>query len=181
VIRTRVGYAGGTRENPTYHHLGDHAETLQVDYDPSVITYEDLLDIFWRTHSPETRSWSRQYMSAVFYHDGEQKRLAMTARDREAERRGCTIHTEILPAGRFYRAEDYHQKYYLRMRSEVTRALRSLYRSEDEFVDSEIAARLNGYFAGDGTYADVAADLKQGGFQEEEVTRLLGLVEKSRR
>jgi peptide-methionine (S)-S-oxide reductase len=181
VIRTRVGYAGGTRENPTYHHLGDHAETVEMDYDPAVITYEELLDIFWRAHSPDSRSWSRQYMSAVFYQDEGQKRLAMAARDREAARRGRKIHTEILPAGRFYRAEDYHQKYYLRMRSELARALRSLYRSENEFVDSDVAARLNGYFAGDGTYADVAADLRRGGFPEQEVTRLLNLVEKSRR
>ena len=82
MIRTRVGYAGGAKENPTYHNLGDHTETLQIDYDSSKISYEKLLELFWEEHDPTSRSWSRQYKAVVFYHDEEQKRLAIAGRDR---------------------------------------------------------------------------------------------------
>jgi methionine-S-sulfoxide reductase len=99
-----VGYAGGARENPTYHQLGDHTETLQIDYDPAKISYEKLLEIFWEEHDPTSRSWSRQYKAVVFYHDDEQKRLAIASRDRLAAKLGKTIHTEVLPYSRFYTA-----------------------------------------------------------------------------
>ena len=80
VIRTRVGYTGGTTVDPTYHDLGDHSETIQIDYDPTQVSYQALLDVFWNSHNPTTRSWSRQYASAVFYHSDEQKKLAMESR-----------------------------------------------------------------------------------------------------
>ena len=106
MIRTRVGYAGGTMKNPTYHNLGDHTETIQIDYDPTQISYEELLDVFWDSHNPTSRPWSRQYMSIVFYHDEEQKRSAIETRDREGSRREGVIFTEIVPASQFYLAED---------------------------------------------------------------------------
>lgn len=76
------------------------------------MTYEQLLDVFWRSHSPVSRTWSRQYMAAVFFDGPEQERIACESRDREAARRGKQIHTQILPVDRFYIAEDYHQKYH---------------------------------------------------------------------
>ena len=79
IIRTRVGYAGGETRNPTYSHIGDHTETVQVDYDPRRITYEDLLVIFWESHSPRERAWGRQYMNAVFFHDEKQRLAAMAS------------------------------------------------------------------------------------------------------
>src|SRR5512139_3348159 len=125
VIRTRVGYAGGSKADPTYHDLGDHAETLQIDYDPTRISYRDLLDIFWQSHTPTRRSWSRQYASIIFYQDEEQKRLAIETRDREEERRGTKIHTQILPYSRFHLAEAYHQKYHLQQEGRLMRELLS--------------------------------------------------------
>jgi peptide-methionine (S)-S-oxide reductase len=154
-----VGYTGGRTENPTYHSLGNHTETVEMDYDPTVVSYEDLLKVFWRSHNPRSRSWSRQYMSAVFYHNDKQKKLAMESRDTEAANGGGKISTEILPASTFYRAEDYHQKYYLRQRSDLVRLLKSVYPTEEEFVDSEVAARLNGYLAGYGALADVDKEI----------------------
>jgi len=69
VVRTRVGYTGGSTKNPTYHSLGDHTETVQIDYDPTQISFEELLDVFWDSHRPTQRAWSRQYMAAVFFHN----------------------------------------------------------------------------------------------------------------
>ena len=77
MVRTRVGYAGGTKKNPTYHDLGDHSETVQMDYDPTVISYTKLLDVFWDSHDPSLPSDSKQYMSIIFYHNDKQKELAI--------------------------------------------------------------------------------------------------------
>jgi peptide-methionine (S)-S-oxide reductase len=163
-----VGYSGGTKENPTYRSLGDHAETLEIDFDPNVVSYEELLNVFWHSHDPFSRSWSRQYRSAIFYHGARQKSLAEKTRDREALSRKGRIHTMIVPATTFYRAEDYHQKYYLRMRSELVRQLKEIYRSEGEFVDSTLTARLNGHFAGYAPAADVEAEMAGLGLSEEQ-------------
>jgi peptide-methionine (S)-S-oxide reductase len=108
-----VGYAGGQQPDPTYRRLGTHAETLQIDFDPARITYQSLLDLFWQSHDP-TQSRPRQYRSIIFYHDADQQRLAEITRDRQAAQLGRPILTEIRALQRFYRAEDYHQKYYLR-------------------------------------------------------------------
>jgi peptide-methionine (S)-S-oxide reductase len=153
--------------------LGDHAETLEIDFDPTIVSYEDLLSVLWRSHDPFSRPWSRQYMSAIFYHDARQKNLAEKTRDREALKRKGRIHTMIAPATRFYRAEDYHQKYYLRMKSELVRQLKAMYPSEGDFVDSTLAARLNGHFAGYAAAADVEAEMSGLGLSEEQNNLLM--------
>ena len=151
MVRTRVGYAGGTTENPTYHNLGDHTEAIQIEYDPAVISYEELLDVFWSSHSPTNSPWSRQYMSILFYHNDEQKRLALETRDREVARLGREVFTEIVPFSEFYLAEAYHQKYRLQQVSALMREFRAMYPDDDDFVSSTAAARINGYIAGYGT------------------------------
>jgi peptide-methionine (S)-S-oxide reductase len=173
VIRTRVGYTGGTLENPTYHRLGDHTETVEVDYDPGIISYGQLLEVFWGSHSPYSHSWSLQYKSAIVYHNEEQKRLAVETRDRQAATRGVKIHAEILPASKFYRAEDYHQKYYLRMLPELFRSVGRLYGSGDEFIDSTVAARLNGLIAGHGAIADIEKEMRRLGLDEAQRGKIM--------
>ena len=76
MIRTRVGYTGGRKLNPTYYSLGDHTESFQVDYDPTQISYQQLLDIFWDSHNPTRGAWSRQYRAAIFVHNEAQTQLA---------------------------------------------------------------------------------------------------------
>jgi peptide-methionine (S)-S-oxide reductase len=157
VIRTRVGYAGGTKENPTYHDLGDHSETIQIEYDPDQISYQELLDIFWNTHSPTSRPWSQQYASIVFYHDEAQRELALETKEQQEAKRG-TIFTEIVPAGTFYPAEAYHQKYRLQ-RSSLMQEFTAIYPNHDDFVASTAAARVNGYLGGDGTCEQLQEEL----------------------
>jgi peptide-methionine (S)-S-oxide reductase len=161
VVRTRVGYAGGTKENPTYQQLGDHSETIQIDYDPSVISYDELLDVFWSSHQPTQRAWSRQYMSVIFYHDEQQKESALESKAREQARLGQTIYTEVVSLERFYRAEEYHQKYRLRQVPELMRELGSIYPEAGSLVDSTAVARVNGYVGGNGTLADLEDELDQ--------------------
>jgi methionine-S-sulfoxide reductase len=146
-----VGYAGGTTENPTYRNLGDHTETVEIDFDPSVISYEKLLDAFWENHDPVGRAGRRQYMSIVFYHDEEQKNAAIRSRDRESARRNTGVVTEILPSSRFTLAEGYHQKYSLRRRPELMKEYESMYPSFGDLLASTAVTRVNGYVAGHGT------------------------------
>ncbi len=160
MIRTRVGYAGGVKKNPTYENLGDHSETIEVTYDPEKISYGELLSIFWESHEPTIPSWSRQYMSIIFFHNEDQHRLAVTTKDREERKRGKKIHTEIAPAGPFWPAEDYHQKYYLRNTPLVMNEFKNLYPSSVDFVNSTAAARVNGFLGGNGTIDDLKASLK---------------------
>jgi peptide-methionine (S)-S-oxide reductase len=148
VIRTRVGYTGAEQLNPTYHELGGHSEALQVDFDPEVVSYGDLLAIFWKAHNPASEAWSAQYKAAIFYHDEEQQRLAVETSARVERELGQPVVTEILPASPFYRAEAYHQKYRLRRHAEWLRQLELVYPDPAAFTDSTAAARLNGHLAG---------------------------------
>lgn len=122
VIATTSGYTGGQVKDPTYEDVSaggtGHAEALQVVYDPAKISYAQLLDVFWRNIDPTVRDRQfcdvgNQYRTAIFYHNDEQKRLALESKQRlEQSGRFPAIHTEIVPAGPFYPAEDYHQDYY---------------------------------------------------------------------
>jgi peptide-methionine (S)-S-oxide reductase len=159
VIRTRVGYAGGTTENPTYHNLGDHTETIQIDYDPTQISYEQLLDIYWDSHNPTVQPWSRQYMSIVFYHGSEQRELAMERKQREEASSGRRVYTEVIPFSKFHLAEDYHQKYYLQQVPELMEELAAIYPNFADFIDSTAAARINGYVGGHVTFQKLQEQL----------------------
>jgi peptide-methionine (S)-S-oxide reductase len=123
VISTTVGYTGGTARNPTYEEVctdkTGHAEAVQVEYDPSVVSYEALLKVFWESHDPTTLNrqgpdFGSQYRSAIFYNDDRQKTAAIDSRERlqSMDRfKNRRIVTEIVTAKEFYRAEDYHQQY----------------------------------------------------------------------
>jgi len=133
VTKTRVGYTGGTLENPTYEdvcsHTTGHAEVVEVTYDPERVSYEDLLQVFWRKHDPtqfNRQGWDvgDQYRSAIFFYDEEQRAAAEASKDREQASLSRPIVTEITPAETFYEAEEYHQQYLeKRGRSSCTPAL----------------------------------------------------------
>lgn len=125
VTSTRVGYAGGSVEYPTYQQVCSdttgHAEAVEVTYDPGQIGYEQLLKTFWQIHDPtqvnrQGPDVGSQYRSAIFYHSDEQRRLAEQSREAldASGRYRRSVATEILPAGAFWEAEEYHQKYHLR-------------------------------------------------------------------
>lgn len=133
--------------DPTYRRIGDHTETVDIEFDPHKTSYETLLGYFWKWHSP-TSSHSRQYMSAIFYHDQEQKKLAEQTRDEQQKHLARPIVTVITEAGPFYEAEDYHQKYILRQHQTVLDRLKL---TDSELIKSKTACRLNGYLAGNGS------------------------------
>lgn len=173
MIRTRVGYAGGATESPTYYSLGDHSETIQIDYDPTKISYRQLLAVFWSSHNPLYEPWSRQYMSVVFYHSEEQKRLALETKESEEARLGKGILTEIIPFLEFHLAEDYHQKYYLRRESVLMEQISSIYPAAEDFIASTAVSRINGYVGGYGELATLEEELSILGLSEAGRKRLL--------
>ena len=176
MVRTRVGYAGGSTEDPTYHNLGDHSETIQIDYDPNQISYEDLLNVFWSSHNPSTPSWSRQYASVIFYHDEEQRQLAEASKEQYQAQCGCQVYTEIVPAATFYLAEDYHQKYFLRQRPDFLEEYMAIYPDPVDFVNSTAVARVNGYLAGYGTSDNLSVELLDLGLSTRARAELLDIV-----
>jgi peptide-methionine (S)-S-oxide reductase len=122
VISTSVGYSGGSYENPSYRDVctgsTGHAEVVEVVYDPSRVSYDDLLKVFWENHDPTTLNrqgpdWGHQYRSAIFFHTPEQEAAALASKAKldSSGRFRRPIVTEITPASKFYLAEDYHQQY----------------------------------------------------------------------
>lgn len=122
VASTHVGYSGGDFQNPSYKDVCSgktgHAEVIQVEYDPDIISYEELLNIFWNSHDPTTLNRQgpdigSQYRSVIFYYTQEQEKIAKESIKKleESKRYKSKIVTEIKPAKEFYRAEEYHQRY----------------------------------------------------------------------
>ncbi len=121
VVSTAVGYSGGTLENPTYEDVctsrTGHAEVVEVEYDPFRVSYEELLEVFWENHDPTTPNRQgldigTQYRSAIFFHTPEQETAARASKEKAQSRFKNPIVTEITPASKFYRAEEYHQRYF---------------------------------------------------------------------
>jgi peptide-methionine (S)-S-oxide reductase len=123
VMDAAVGYMGGTLENPTYKDLctdgTGHAEVVHVEFDPNVVSYEELLEIFWKIHDPTQMNRQgpdsgTQYRSVIFYHSEEQQTKAAESKNKLKNSGAFNkpIATEIAPASTFYRAEEYHQRYF---------------------------------------------------------------------
>ncbi len=123
VVKTIVGYAGGIKDNPTYEEVltgkTGHAESIRVKFDPEKISYKDLLNVFWSIHDPTTLNQQgpdigTNYRSIIFFHNAEQKKLAEVSKKKLSlsGKFKNPIVTEIISAGKFWRAEEYHQKYF---------------------------------------------------------------------
>lgn len=171
-MRTRVGYAGGTTADPTYDDIGDHTETFQVDYDPEKISYGQLLDVFWESHNPTARPWSVQYRSVIFPADEEQRKTAERSAAKIEAAVGGRVYTAIEPLSRFYLAEGYHQKYYLRRDYILMKEYNEMYPDRDGFVNSPSAAKANGILAGLASKEELEKFLPLLGLSEEAQKRL---------
>lgn len=121
VLRTSVGYTGGSAADPSYEQVCSgttgHAEAVEVWFDPKIITYGELLSAFWSIHDPTTpnqQGWDigSQYRSAIFFHDPDQEREAIASRDEHQTALNRRVVTEIVPAAAFHQAEGYHQRYF---------------------------------------------------------------------
>lgn len=181
VIRTRVGYAGGTSVNPVYREMGDHSETVEVDFDPEKITFELILDVFWNNHNPLNINdyKGRQYRSLLFYRDEKQKEAIHQVKERQEQDKG-KLETEIVPYSRFYLAEDRHQKYYLKRFPNAIEKLSVLYPSHDDLVNSTLAARLNGLAKGYTNLERIKDEILQWPTSQSQRAMMIDLVKQIR-
>lgn len=157
VVRTRVGYAGGTKSNPSYHALGDHTETVQIDYDPTVVSYTDVLDRVFAAHDPHHQTAATQYQNVV---------LPATQSQREAVSRYLDaneldgIETRVERLSRFTPAEAYHQKHSLRGRDRLSNVFREAGYDDETIRESPAAAVVNAHAAGHETATSEALGLE---------------------
>jgi len=151
VVRTTVGYAGGSKLNPEYRSLGDHAESVQVEYDPRLINFRKLLEVFWSSHDSrqvfgQGPDVGTQYRSIIFTNGTEESRLAAISKEREQTKSKISIvTTQIQQLGTFYPAEPEHQKFELKRNPFLLQLIGNL--PEEELERSSLAAKLNGYAA----------------------------------
>lgn len=145
VVRTRVGYAGGSSPDPTYHDVGDHSEAVQVDYDPGATSFEALLDVALANHDPRKQPTKRQYHSVLFYETDDERaavEAALSALD------VGSVATRVEPLGSFTLAEPYHQKFELGNKRYATEAFEDAGYDAADVRESPAAAKLNALLGG---------------------------------
>jgi peptide-methionine (S)-S-oxide reductase len=172
-----VGYAGGSKLNPTYRSMGDHTETTQVDFDPARLSYRDVLRHVWQSHDPRRNHPSRQYQNAIFYSGEAQKAAALETMAELQARLGHEVRTVVAPLDRFYPAEDYHQKYYLRAHRPLLNEFVLAGYDDQAFRESQVAARLNGYVSGFGRKEQLERELPSFGLSGASAALLRQLME----
>ena len=176
VIRTRVGYSGGTSESPTYRNIDGHAEAIQIDFDPAIVSYKDLLQVFWASHNPFSSTIYGQYRSIIFAHNEEQMAAAESSAANLQTLRERTPTTKIVRFELFTRAEDYHQKYRLQGTGLLDSQLKERFTTFEKYVDSTMVARINGYVSGWGSPARLEEEIDYFGLSDEAAAALRAMV-----
>lgn len=176
---TRVGYAGGTLVDPTYRNMGDHIETLEVDYDSQIVSYAEILEVFWKSRRHDRAPYSRQYKSAIFPHTEEQLHIAEETQKAYKEKYG-TSYVEIMEEFTFYMAEDYHQKYWLQHTPFLLMLFYDVYKDNlmSELFHSTVAARVNGYIRGYGRFAQLKVEFPKFNWPKKKHKEILAFLEK---
>lgn len=179
VIRTRVGYAGGTTLAPTYRSMGDHTETVEIDFDPAILRYEDVLRHFWRNHYPNRDQYKgRQYLSLLRCRGVEQLEIAGRVKMEMEVELGEPIETDIAPFSDFTLAEERHQKYYLKRYPKALEQLELLFPEPALLVHSTFAARLNGFVKGFRTKDSLLEEMAGWQIEPESRELLINLFKK---
>lgn len=168
-MRTRVGYAGGSTPEPTHKQMGDHTETVQVDFNPDIVSYSDILYHFWHNHNPNRKKYrDREYISLVLYHDEQQKKVAWQTKRQLEEVRKEKMQTEISPYKRFTQAIERQQKWHIKRIPQAEEVLKSIYSSEKQFIDSVLVARLNSLAKGYGSIESVHQEISEEDVETQE-------------
>ncbi|PSS00489.1 Peptide methionine sulfoxide reductase [Actinidia chinensis var. chinensis] len=172
VVRTTAGYAGGSKPNPEYRSLGDHAESVQIEYDPRLINFSQLLEVFWTCHDSrqvfgQGPDVGNQYRSIVFTNGTEESRLAAVSKESEQTKsKSSIVTTQIRQLGIFYPAEPEHQKFELKRHPFLLQLIGRL--PEEELERSSLVAKLNSY----------AAELCPNKIQEQIATQINDIIRK---
>lgn len=179
VINTVVGYAGGSTLSPTYRNIGNHTETVEIIFDPAILSFEELMQIFWQSHDAAKDRFykERQYISLAIFEKEKHMKAAEKIKQAEEERCGKELYTEFQLKSLFYPAETHHQKYFLRRFKKALETVQTLFPDEETFNCSTIAARLNGFVRENGSLPEIKAEIKNWGLAEEDYQRLMETVD----
>ena len=168
VVRTRVGYAGGLAEGPTYDVIGDHTESVEIEFDPSKISFRQLVELYSGSPNVRRKPWKRQYRNVFFYRDEAQRAVVQAVLGKTG------FEVDIEPFRSFTRAEDYHQKYHLQQ-SDLLVQYHGVFKDFRGFTDSTAVARVNGYLGGRTPAASIESQLSKLGLNSEGQKLLLKL------
>ena len=155
--------------------MGNHTESLQIDFALDEISFSQIAQLFWKSHNPCGRPFSRQYMSAIWYHDSDQQQTLLEQRD-ELQKSNGALTTPVEQLQTFYLAEDYHQKYRLQNYPDAMQRFETWYPDFTDFINSTAAARLNGLIRsgiGMAQNSIIRKEADQYGFEQEELHRLI--------
>ncbi|EPY6470179.1 peptide-methionine (S)-S-oxide reductase [Clostridium sporogenes] len=177
VIKTYVGYTGGNTLFPTYNSIGDHLETVEIYYNSSKITFENLLIVFEKNHNYTTRPSLSQYNSAILYNNENEKELCLNWKKSKEEELNKEVLTKISPIEKFYYAEFYHQKYYVQLEPVIMSNLRSKFSTGNDLISSPLCHKLNAYLAGYGSLKELNNEIKDFNLSKDAKNRLLSIVE----
>ncbi|AJD29535.1 MULTISPECIES: peptide-methionine (S)-S-oxide reductase [Clostridium] len=177
VIKTYVGYTGGSTLFPTYNSIGDHLETVEIYYDSSKIAFEDLLMVFEKNHNYTTRANLLQYNSAILYNNENEKELCLNWKKSREDELTKEVSTKISPIEKFYYAEFYHQKYYVQLEPVIMSNLRSKFSTGNDLISSPLCHKLNAYLAGYRSLENLNKEIKDFNLSKDSENRLLSIVE----
>ncbi|SFT12921.1 peptide-methionine (S)-S-oxide reductase [Paenibacillus sp. BC26] len=182
ITRTRVGFAGGTTDNPKTRHTGDHTEMVEIEFDPAIVRLETILALFWNNHNPANINnyRDRLYNSLVLYRDKAQLSVIQEVMKSRGEQGKGVPATEYMPYTVFYPAEDRHQKYFLKRFPDAIAKLRTLFPTDDELTQATLAARLNGIAKGFANMDQIIQEIRTWPIGREEQEEIIHLIKQIR-
>lgn len=178
VFRTRVGYAGGSSINPSYTNLGLHTEVVEIDYDPEIISYSDLIDEFFDAHNETLRPYDQRVKSLVFYRDKDEFEIAKSKLEKirvEAET-GKSVYTELKEFSVFYIAEEKNQNRSLKTEISLYEEIKSKFGSEKKVLLSVLASKLNGVVYGYGSAEKAEEILSKSALSDQAIERVKEII-----
>lgn len=172
VLRTRVGYAGGDSTTPSYDNLGNHVEVFEVDYDPEILSYEDLVTLYFSIYDATARPFSQRVTSVIYYRNTEEQALAEKVKSSVEAQSEKGIFTILRPIDTFYLAEAKHQLSYLKQEVSLYGEVEAMFGDQDRLLLSILASKLNGFIAGYGSTQEIDDVLEQSSLSAASLERL---------
>ena len=172
VLRTRVGYSGGDLTTPSYNNLGNHIEVFEVDYDPEVISYEQLVELYFVFYDATMRPISLRVKPVIYYRTEEVYNVASRIKQSIEAASSEGIFAVIEPFDIFYLAENKHQLSYLKQESSLYDEITQIFQDEDQLLLSILASKLNGFIPGYGDPNELALILKDSGLSDPSLNRI---------
>ncbi len=172
VLRTRVGYAGGDSTTPSYDNLGNHIEVFEVDYDPDLLSYEDMVKLYFYVYDATARPFSQRVTPVIYYRNEAEQEISERVKLSIEANSEKGLFTVIRPLEVFYLAEEKHQLSYLKQETSLYMEVREIFVEEDALLLSILASKLNGFIAGYGLDSDLASILKSSGLSNASLDRI---------